>query len=284
MVDIQKLIQQLVDQNQSREAFKTLYDMSASIVDPLLAALNDPNVAIRMQVATILGNSGDQRAVDALMKSNRDPEQRVRTSAIAALGKFENDARAADFLRQVARSQAEMNERTGAVFALARAAGKSAAAELWVEMLNDPSPQIVGNAASQLGTLKLPETVEPLIATLQRAGEKSPAFMLIMLALGDIGDSRTFEAIIPYLKSSDPHKRTTAASALGRLGDLRGIAVLEPMLKDKAVAGQEDHGGPSYTVSDTVRTALEAIRKKHGAATPTETKDTQPAKPRWKFW
>ncbi len=283
MADIQKLIQQLAYPNQSKEAFKTLYDMSASIVDPLLAALNDPNVAIRMQVATILGNSGDQRAVDALMKATHDSEQRVRSSALAALGKFENDARGADFLRQIARGKGDMTERTGAVFALARAAGKSAASELWLEMLNDPSPQIVGNAASQLGTLKLPETVEPLIATLQRVGEKSPAFMLIMLALGDIGDSSAFEAIIPYLQSSDPHKRTTAASALGRLGDIRGITVLEPMLKDKAVAGQEDHGGPSYTVSDTVRTAIEAIRKKHGMAG-IETKEVKETKPRWKFW
>jgi len=88
-----------------------------------------------------------------------------------------------------------------------------------------------------------------------------------------------------YLKSSDPHKRTVAASALGRLGDPRGIEVLEPMLKDKAVAGQEDHGGPSYTVSDTVRSAIENIRKKNGMVAQTkEVKDTKSTKPRWKFW
>lgn len=283
MADIQKLIQQLTDPKRSKEAFQALYEIAPTIVDPLLTAFNDSNVAIRMQVATLLGNTGDQRAVDALMNAARDSEQRVRTSAIAALGKFSGDDRVADFLRQLARSSGEMNERTGAVFALARAAGKSAAAELWLEMLNDPSPQIVGNAASQLGMLKLPEAVAPLAALLNRDGEKSSAFMLILLALGDIGDPRAFDAITPYLKSSDPQKRTVAASALGRLGDPRGIALLEPMLKDKAVAGQEDHGGPNYTVADTVRAALESIRKKNGTAAP-KTDDPKPTKPRWKFW
>ncbi len=284
MTDVQNLIQKLDDQKESSAAFKTLYDMSATIVDPLLAAFNSSNVTIRTQVATLLGNSGDARAVDALMKATGDPEQRIRTSAIAALGKFENNTQVADFLRQMARSQAEMNERTGAVFALARAAGKPAAAELWVEMLDDPSPQIVGNAASQLGRLKLPETVEPLMAALNRAGEKNQAFLLIIMALGDLGDTRAFEAIVPYLKSSDPHKRTAAASALGRLGDLRGIEVLEPLLKDKVVAGQEDHGGPSYTVSDTVRSAIEDIRKKHGTTATASPNTTNEKKPRWKFW
>jgi HEAT repeat protein len=283
MTDVQALLRKLIDPKESAAAYKALYEIAPTIVDPLLNAFNDSNVAIRMQVANLLGNSGDPRVVDALMTACRDSEQRVRTSALAALGKFENNGRVVDFLRQMARSNGEMNERTGAVFALARAAGKPAAAELWLEMLNDSSPQIVGNAASQLGMLKLSEAVEPLAAILNRDGEKSSAFMLILLALGDIGDPRAFDAITPYLKSSDPHKRTVAASALGRLGDPRGIALLEPMLKDKAVAGQEDHGGPSYTVADTVRAALESIRKKNGTAAP-KAEEPKPTKPRWKFW
>ncbi len=282
MTDVQALIRQLNDPKAGSAALKTLYDMSPSIVDPLLVALADPDVVIRMQVATLLGNSGDPRAVDALMKATQDSESRVRRSAIAALGKFEGDTRIADFLRDLARRSGDETERAGAVFSLARTAGKSAAAEMWLEFLNDASPQIVGNAASQLGTLKLAEAVEPLMATLNRVGEQSLAFMPIMLALGDLGDSRAFDTIAAYLNSANPHKRVCAASALGRLGDVRGIAVLEPLLKDKAVAGQEDHGGPTYTVSDTVRSALETLRKKHGMAA--DTKPENESKPRWKFW
>ncbi len=282
MTDVQALLRQLADPNQSQEAFKTLYHMGASASDALLAAIDDPSVAIRSQVATLLGSTGDSRAIEALMTATRDNESRVRRAAIAALGKFERDARVPDFLRELARRDGDMTERAGAVFALAQIVGKPTAAELWLEMLNDPSPQVVGNAASQLGTLKLAEAVDPLMATLNRVGEQSLAFMPIMLALGDLGDSQAFDTIAAYLKSTNPHKRVCAAAALGRLGDVRGIAVLEPLLKDKAVAGQEDHGGPNYTVSDTVRSALETLRKKHGMTA--DTKTEKESKPRWKFW
>lgn len=279
MTDVQGLIRQLKDPKQSSAAFKTLYEMSPTIVEPLLAALNDPDVAIRMQVATVLGNSGDPRAVDALMKAAQDSEARVRQSAMAALGKFEGNTRIADFLRDLARRPGNDTERVSAVFALGRAAGKQAAAELWLEFLNDPSPQVVGNAASQLATLKLAAAVEPLIATLNRIGEKDLAFMSVMMALGDLGDGRAFDVIASYLKSADPHKRVCAADALGRLGDERGIQALEPLLNDKTVAGKEDRGGPVYTVGDTVRSALDKLRKKDSVAA-----EATQSKPRWKFW
>ncbi len=283
MTDVQALIRKLNDPKESAAAYKALYEIAPTIVDPLLNALNDSNVAIRMQIPNLLGNTGDPRVVDALMTATRDREDRIRRSAIAALGRFTGDNRIADFLRTLARQQGDLTERMGAVFAFERLMGKPAAIPLWLEMLNDPSPQIISNAASQLAQSKSTEAVEPLLTVLNREGEKSLAFMSLIMALGKIGDPRTFEPLAAYLKSPDPHKRVCAASALGDLGDPRGIAVLEPLLKDKAVAGQEDHGGPSYTVADTVRIALESIRKKNGTAAP-KTDDPKPTKPRWKFW
>lgn len=133
MADIQALIQQLDDQKQGSAAFKTLYDMSATIVEPLIAALSSPNVTIRTQVASILGNSGDQRAVEALMKLTRDREDGWR-SAITALGRFTGDTRIADFLRDFARQKGDMTERMSAVFAFERLMGKPAAVPLWLDI------------------------------------------------------------------------------------------------------------------------------------------------------
>src|SRR5262245_23418648 len=120
MADVQKLIKQLPDQKLGAEAFKELYAMSPTIVEPLLAALNDPDITIRTQVASILGNSGDPRAIDALMKLCRDREDRVRRSAIGALGRFAPNEQIADFLRNLARQQGDMTERMTAVFSFER--------------------------------------------------------------------------------------------------------------------------------------------------------------------
>lgn len=275
MPDVQPLIQQLSDPLKARAAFKAISEMGAAAAEPLLAALNDPNETIRRQVVSLLGSTKDPRAVAPLMKLTGDLPKQVQSAAIAALGNFPNNPRVSDFLSQLALRQGETDTRVSAIFTLGRAAGKDAAQALWLEMLNDPSPQMVINAASQLATAKQPATVKPLLATLQRMGEGSTTFTFLVRALGDLGDKRAFEVLVGYLNVSEPHKRAAVVHALGRLGDVRGLDVLETLKGDKAVAGQEDHGGPQYTVGDMAQQAITAIRKAN---------NMPEAKPRWKFW
>lgn len=275
MADVQQIIQQLAHPVKSGAAFKALSEMGPKAADALFVALTDPNEVIRRQVVTLLGNTKDPRAIQPLMKLTTDLPKQIQNAAIAALGCYSNEPRVTDFLRQFARGKGEPDTRVSAIFALARAAGKEAAQELWLEMLNDSSPQMVINAASQLATAKQPATVKPLLAALERAGEGSMAFTFLVRALGDLGDKRAFEALAGYLKASEPFKRAAAAHALGKLGDPRGLDVLEALKGDKAVAGQEDHGGPSYTVGDMAAQAIAAIRKVNNMPEP---------KSRWKFW
>lgn len=275
MPDVQQLIQQLADPAKASAAVKALHEMGAKAADPLLAALTNPNETIRRQVVSLLGVTKDPRAVEPLMKLTGDLPKQVQNAAIAALGNYNGDSRVADFLRQLARGQGEPDTRVSAIFALGRVAGKDAAQALWLDMLNDPSPQMIINAASQVATAKQPASVKPLLATLQRVGEGSMAFSFLVRALADLGDKRAFEALAAYLKSSDPYKRAAVAHALGRLGDVRGLDVLAPLTDDKAVAGQEDRGGPQYTVGEMAQQAIAAIRKAN---------NLPEAKPRWKFW
>ncbi|MBL8117442.1 MAG: HEAT repeat domain-containing protein [Anaerolineae bacterium] len=285
MADLQQLIQRLADPKQGREAFKQLQEQGAAAVEALMAAFESPQDAIRRQAITLAASTKDTRVIEALIKLTTHPDAATRSAAIAGLGHFGGQARVREYLMQMARGTGDLHQRSGAVFALARTGEVEAAHGLWLEMLNDPAADIVNNAASQLGSSKRADAVEALIATLQRVGEGHIAFGTIVMALGNLKDQRAFEPIAAYLRSSNPVKRSAAAHALGQLGDARALELLEGLLKDKTVVGYEDRGGPSYTVADTAKLAIEALRKARNPDVPTTKAHDKPAvKPRWKFW
>ena len=51
-------------------------------IEPLLAAMQDPDSQVREKVAIALGTSGDPRARAALTGALRDPDSQVREKAV----------------------------------------------------------------------------------------------------------------------------------------------------------------------------------------------------------
>lgn len=282
MSEIEQLIGKLGDPKTLVEARKRLIDMGAPAVEALIAACGSSNQLTRKEAATVLGSIGDAHAAQALMDLTRDPVITVRTDAIHALGNIKNEPHVLEFLMRLARESQDTTVRPSAVFAAARLGGEELGNQLWLEMLNDPSPQVVANAASRLGGTKKPEFVEPLIALLKRLDEQSPAANMTLMALGQTGDKRAFEPLVAFLNSPNVHRRVSAIGALGQLGDERALDLLEKLKRDKTVAGQDDHG-PAYTVGSVAEQAMERIRKANGkAAAASEVKPEK--KSRWKLW
>lgn len=60
----------------------------ARAVEPLIAALGDPDDDVREAAAEALGNIGDPRAADPLRAALNDPVGGVRTEAEKALGRL----------------------------------------------------------------------------------------------------------------------------------------------------------------------------------------------------
>lgn len=283
MTDMQHMIKQMRDHATSAQARQALIEMGAAAVEPLLAQLTSPEQADRALAIGVLEKINDPRALTPLMElSTRDPLPVLRSDAVSAVASY-SDPRVKDFLLQTARNpQQEVTTRMTAVFAVGKLSGAEAASALWLELLDDSSPAMVMNAANQLGSSQNSASYEPLMARLKRLGEADPAIITVMSALGKLGDKRAFEAIAAHLQSQNVHVRAAAVHALTYLGDVRALDALEPLRRDKTISGQEDQGGPTYTLGSEVKRAINTIRKANGMLN--DISDERPPKPWWKFW
>lgn len=85
-IALEPLMARLRDKDIGEAAGGGLVKIGAPAVDPLLATLNDPDPALRVRVAGLLGSIKDPRAVPALIAALKDKDLDVCKSAAAALG------------------------------------------------------------------------------------------------------------------------------------------------------------------------------------------------------
>jgi HEAT repeat protein len=155
--------------------------MGSFAVEFLIERLKDKNSDVRRNVAWALGEIGDARAVDALIKALKDRVIRIRVAE--ALGKI-GDSRAVDALIEALRDWDE-DVRKSVVWALGEI-GDARAVDALIEALRDWDEDV----------------------------RKS-----VVWALGEIGDARAVDALIKALK--DRVIRIRVAEALGKIGDSR---------------------------------------------------------------
>ena len=88
MADVQQLIRDLTDpdRNKSNVARDALLALKSAAVEPLLAALDHQDTALRLNAAAILLQLDDARALPKLVNLTRDPEERVRSCIASWLG------------------------------------------------------------------------------------------------------------------------------------------------------------------------------------------------------
>lgn len=290
MTDIQQLIAQLNNSATSEKATNALVEMGAAAVEPLLKQLNSSVQGERTLAIRVLGKINDPRVIPALMEhSMRDAVPVVREAAITAVVGFKSDTRVMDFLLQTVRNSAQQDiARMAAIRHVGKLSGADAANALWLEMLNDRSVTMMINAAYNLGNTKNPEFFEPMLKVLNRLTETDQGVAGVLGGLGRLGDKRALEPIAAFLQAKPVTVRAAAAHALAALGDVRALDLLAPLQNDRTVSGQEDHGGPTYTLGSEVRHAMDVIRKANSLAdnktASDDRKSSDEKKPWWKVW
>ncbi|MGB2727119.1 MAG: HEAT repeat domain-containing protein [Halobacteriota archaeon] len=179
------------------EILASKYGTGSEVSVIISALINDKSSGTRADAAEVLGEIGDERAVEPLINALRDADYTVQRGAAEALGKI----------------------------------GDKKAVEPLITTLKTEDEYLRERAAEALGEIGDKKAVEPLINALKDEDESVRSSATE--ALGQIGDARAVEPLIDALKDEDWYVRCNAAEALGEIGDKRAIEPLTAALNDK---------------------------------------------------
>lgn len=244
------------------EAARALVSIGRPAVEPLIKFLkNAPESA-----AWALGEIGDSRAVEPLINIMRENPSEATAWA---LGKF-RDRRAVlplvnyfqkfgsetaawaliqleDTLSIEPMIAALKSERSKVRINAARFLGEISisweiknykAVEPLMAIINDPIYQVRENAVIALGQIGDSRSVNPLLFALNDSVPSVREYTA--WALGEVGNNKAAKTLIMALKDADSNVRANAAGALGKIGDVRAINHLIALMNDEDVMVQQN--------------------------------------------
>ena len=153
---------------------------------------------IRSESAWLLGNSGDKRAVPALIKALGDKDSSVRWSAAKSLGKL-GDKRAFTPL---------------------------------IQIIKDPDKDVREDVVEALGGLGDERAVKPLIRVIKDRNEYKYIKGKAVESLGRIRKAEAFGSLLKVLKDPSPELRISAVVTLGCIKEKKAIPDLEKLKWD----------------------------------------------------
>lgn len=254
----------------AKEALTLLVRIGKPAVEPLISALRDMNSEVRKNAAEALGQMGDARAIEPLIKILRDDnDTNARKIAIEALGNI-HDARAVepllgslsdrrtviqnasfDALVKLAEAAKErldaqplgvmLEDKNTAVRQLAIAnlaeIPSRDSAELLIPYLADPDTGIRNAVTEALREIGEP-AADPLVQTL--AHEDISTVITAVVILGDFREKRAAEplsSLLHYQSEDRPLEaaklRAETANSLGKIRDAQAVPSLIAALKDE---------------------------------------------------
>jgi len=215
---------------------RAISQMGKEAVNPLIAALKNPNAPVRSEAAAVLGWLKDDRAIPPLAAALKDADPKVRAWIITALGNF-TAPRALTAIRSELTDFATFTYQkvTVSVACVAittlHASGASINLQPVYTALKSGNDLTRVRAAQALGWSAEPKAVTPLIGALkdrQLAVRREAA-----LALGQLHHTSAIPALITALQDSDPTVRAASAMAMSSFTDPRCIPPLIKALNDK---------------------------------------------------
>jgi len=196
-------------------------------IDIQIDLLQDTEWVVRQEAVITLGEMGDERCIEPLVRCLRDGDWQVREAAVEAVALIGSPA--VDMLLRYLR---DWDARKHAIKALGKITDERVLAPLISMLKNDEFKDDATQALADLGQ----PAVEKLIDALSDKDEFVRKQAVI--ALGDIKDPAAIDPLIENLKSDDWWIRLTSAAALEKIGDDRGRDAIKPLLKDPDVVVQ----------------------------------------------
>jgi HEAT repeat protein/beta-lactamase regulating signal transducer with metallopeptidase domain len=173
--------------------------------------------------------SGQQHAIAPLVRALSDSDVSVRLVAAQSLGQLEDTAGVAALSRAL-RSDSDAGVRKMAAWALGNIEDEEGVPALVHALQNDRDIDVRRTSVWALGQIEEAVAVPALTDALRDSDER--VRKLAVWALGQIEDASAVPALLNVLKTGDVEMRRQAAWALGQIEDASAVAGLAAALRD----------------------------------------------------
>jgi len=190
-------------------------------IDIQIDLLDDSDWVVRREAVITLGEMGDERCIEPLVRCLRDGDWQVREASVEAVAMIGSPA--VDMLLRYVR---DYDARKPVIKTLGKINDERVLDPLISLMRNDEFKDDATRALTELGkpaTGRLLELLKDPDETTRKQA---------ILALGEIKDESCVDSLIERLKDDDWFTRLSAASALEKIGDPRGREAVKPLMKD----------------------------------------------------
>ncbi|MCW5782746.1 MAG: HEAT repeat domain-containing protein [Nitrospirales bacterium] len=190
-------------------------------IDIQIDLLNDSDWVVRREAVITLGEMGDERCVEPLVRCLRDGDWQVRDAAVEAIAMIGSPA--VDLLLRYIR---DYDARKSVIKALGKINDERVLDPLISMLHNDEFKDDATWALAELGQPAVGRLLECL---------KNPDEVIrkqAILALGEIKDASCVDLLIERLQDPDWFIRLSSAAALEKIGDPRGREAIKPLMKD----------------------------------------------------
>ena len=190
-------------------------------IDIQIDLLHDPDWVVRREAVVTLGEMGDERCVEPLVRALRDGDWQVREAAVEAIAEVGSPA-----VELLIRYVRDWEARKYVIQAMGKINDERVLDPLMSMLHNDEFKDDATRALIELGKPAVPKLIVALTDREEFVRKQA------ILALGEIKDSEAVDPLIAMLQDQDWLTRLTAAAALEQIGDLRGRDAVKPLMKD----------------------------------------------------
>lgn len=213
-------------------------------IPTLLEALENQNPRIRSSAAKSLGKLGNRTVIPQLLQRLHDPDFFVRSNALEALGRLGNEATAPALIEAL--QDPDVHVCTSAIRALGELNSEAAISAL-VSMLQSPDLLLRRAATYELGKTRNLATIPALIKVLQH-DQESGIRSTAAYALGEIGNETAISGLLEALRDEAVRVRESVVEALGKLGGKTALSALLDVLANE-VEEASVRGNAIYALS-----------------------------------
>jgi HEAT repeat protein len=190
-------------------------------IDIQIDLLNDSEWMVRREAVITLGEMGDERCVEPLVRCLRDGDWQVRDAAVEAIAMIGSPA--VDLLLRYIR---DYDARKSVIKVLGKINDERVLDPLISMLHNDEFKDDATWALAELGQPAVGRLLECL------KNQDEVIRKQAILALGEIKDSSSVDLLIERLQDPDWFIRLSSAAALEKIGDPRGREAIKPLAKD----------------------------------------------------